>query len=819
MKAGVKQLGILALCVSGFSVLTRADPVTYAENIRPLLQSSCLNCHNADKHKAGLDLSTYEATMEGSDGGKVVLPGDAGKSLLFRVVTHAEEPSMPQKADKLADSQLDLIRQWIDSGAADKAGGMIAKKAGTDLAPVAVDETPKGPPPMPRDLLLEPVLRAHRAGAIAAMAASRWAPLVAVAGQKQVLLFNTDTLELAAILPFPEGFPDVLKFSRDGQLLLAGGGIGAKLGRVVVWDVTTGARVAEVGDEFDAVLAADISADRAFIALGGPNKLVKIFSARDGSLLHKMKKHTDWVTALAFTPDGKSLVTGDRAGGLVVWDLEGREQQSISAHKGAITSVAAFANIVATASEDGTVKFWDVREGKETKSWEAHKEGVTALAFAADGRVVTCGRDRVTRLWEAGGKKLREFEPFEDVALAAAFAGEKVIAGDWTGTLRMWSAQGQRVAVLDANPPTLAERVEAVVKRLGELEPALALAQKQRADAENSVTKISTEMRVASEAAQAKEAAVKTAETRVAELRRAADEAAKASQKTHEELAQLERDLPMLANNATASTAGSEAALREQKEIETGMQKKQEAAAQLAEAASAAEKTAAQLPSEKVPAEKAAEARAAAEKAVEDLVSSQKLSASKTEELQRLTEAATKAVQVLAEHQTTLNAARETLSQRAETETGARLAFKSADSELAKHRDEASVLQKALPPMTDHAKAAEAALSKAREGEKEAVKKLADAKVESAKWRAAQVNVSLHAAREAQSGLAAERQRAVDAQAQSADSELTRAAAEKGIEALARKIQDAEKEVAQLTERFQALRREAEPALTVASQK
>ena len=56
--------------------LTRAD-VTYQETIRPLLQNSCLNCHNPDKHKAGLDLSTYDATMDGSDNGKVVETGDA----------------------------------------------------------------------------------------------------------------------------------------------------------------------------------------------------------------------------------------------------------------------------------------------------------------------------------------------------------------------------------------------------------------------------------------------------------------------------------------------------------------------------------------------------------------------------------------------------------------------------------------------------------------------------------------------------------------------------------------------------------------------
>ena len=112
------------------------------------------------------------------------------------------------------------------------------------------------------DLLLEPVVSSSRAGAVTAMAASPWAPLVAVASQKQVVLYHADTLAIEGILPFPEGFPYVIKFSRNGKLLLVGGGVGAKMGKVVLYDVITGKRLTEVGDELDAVLAADLSPDQ-----------------------------------------------------------------------------------------------------------------------------------------------------------------------------------------------------------------------------------------------------------------------------------------------------------------------------------------------------------------------------------------------------------------------------------------------------------------------------------------------------------------------------------------------------------------------------
>src|SRR5947208_11844361 len=143
-----------------------------------------------------------------------------------------------------------------------------------------------------KPLPLDPVVKTARANAITGLASSPWAPLVAVGGQKQVLLYNSDTLELVGVLPFPEGVPHVVKFSRNGSLLLAGGGRGAKSGRVVVWSVKTGERIFEVGEEFDAVLAADINADQTQIALGGPSEAVRVYSTKDRKLLYELRKRT-----------------------------------------------------------------------------------------------------------------------------------------------------------------------------------------------------------------------------------------------------------------------------------------------------------------------------------------------------------------------------------------------------------------------------------------------------------------------------------------------------------------------------------------------
>jgi WD40 repeat protein len=312
---------------------------------------------------------------------------------------------------------------------------------------------------MPKKPLLQvPVVKTARANTVLALAASPWAPLLALGSPKQVLLFNTDTLDLVGVLPFPEGMPHVLKFSRNGSLLLAGGGHAAKSGKVVVWNVATGDRIVEVGDETDAVLAADLSADQTQIALGSPSKVIRVYSTRDGQLLREIRKHTDWIYAVEFSPDGVLLATADRSGGLFVWEANtGREYFALRGHTGAVTDLSwrLDSNILASASEDSTIRLWEMENGNQVKSWGAHGGGSLSVKFTHDHRLVSAGRDRVVKVWDQNGSQQRAFEAFPDVASRAAFAhdGARVIGGDWTGQVRLWTtADGKLVGNLLGNP-------------------------------------------------------------------------------------------------------------------------------------------------------------------------------------------------------------------------------------------------------------------------------------------------------------------------------------------------------------------------------
>ena len=342
---------------------------------------------------------------------------------------------------------------------------------------------PDGPPPMPEHVLLDPPVTASRASSVHAMAASPWAPLLAVTGQRQVLLFDTRALELAGILPFPEGDPVALAFTPNARYLIVGGGVPGKSGVTVTFDVVTGERMLVAAKEFDTVLATDIKPDLSMIATGSPSRLIKIWKSEDGSRLHSIKKHTDWVTALDFSPDGILLATGDRNGGVWVWEAgSGSEFHTLRAHQAGITAVAfrGDSNLLASASEDGTVRFWEMNGGTEVRKIDAHPGGVLAFAWARDGSFITSGRDRVVKLWKSDFKLLREFKEQPDLPVAVAIDsdGKRAFAADYRGQITVWDVgSGNPAGHFDANPPSIEQRLVSLREEIRKHQESVAAAE------------------------------------------------------------------------------------------------------------------------------------------------------------------------------------------------------------------------------------------------------------------------------------------------------------------------------------------------------
>ena len=491
----------LTLLASSFAVpgllAQDGEKITYADHIKPVLENKCFSCHNPDKKKGDLDLTSFGAIMAGGGGGAVVEAGNPDSSRLITTTKKLEEPFMPPEGSPLAAKDIDLIAKWISGGLLDTKNSVAKKtnKPKLDLNVAVGAGKPEGPIARPEHVLLEPVVVTPRTTAITAMAASPWTGLVAVAAQKQILLYDTDTQQLVGIFPYTEGYARSLKFSSSGALLVLGGGRGGKFGHAVVWDVKTGKRVAEVGKEMDSVMSADITADHTKVVIGSPSKKVKVYDVNTGEELYVIGKHTEWVMSTEFSPDGVLLATADRNGNVNVWEAaNGGEFFGLGQHKASCVDLAwrPDGNILASCSEDGTIILWEMTEGKQVKTWPAHSGGVQSVAFTPDGKIVSCGRDGQVKLWDANGTKLAESPSQGDVVTKVVTLSDSkgVVSANWRGELKVLNLEDKfaEKGALTSNPSSIAQRIIETDNRVNELTAQIPAVEGEVKKAQDAVT-------------------------------------------------------------------------------------------------------------------------------------------------------------------------------------------------------------------------------------------------------------------------------------------------------------------------------------------
>lgn len=444
------RLAVVSLLAIACGLAEAKEEVpNYEEHVLPILREHCAQCHRADKTSAGLDVTSLAALEKGGDSGPAVVPGVPENSPLYRAMAHiGSESPMPPDSPKIATGKLELVASWISGGLRLARGD--AGKATKPLVDIAVDvaklgRAPDKPIEIAAGLPSPKPPKSGRALPVMALATNPWAPIAAVGGVGEAVLFDTASGSRLGAVAFPDGELRVLRFSRSGEVLLMAGGRATASGKAVLVDVRTGKTIASVGDDFDVVLAADISPDQSLVALGGPEKLVRVYKVADGSLVATIKKHTDFVTAVQFSPDGTMVASGDRAGGLFLSAAaDGSNPRLLDGVVGGVSDLdwRLDGKSLAVATGDGSVLVYEPMKGIIASKWKAHENGATSVAYAVDGRLVSGGHDGCARVWSADGTKICESAVIDGSAFRVSFStdGTHAFAGDWSGRVREFAA-------------------------------------------------------------------------------------------------------------------------------------------------------------------------------------------------------------------------------------------------------------------------------------------------------------------------------------------------------------------------------------------
>ena len=440
------------------------EPRNFEDHILPLLREHCANCHRPGKTRGGLDVTTMEKLEKGGSAGPSVVGGLAENSPLFRAISHiGDEEPMPPEQDKLPPHILAAFKTWIEGGLKPNATGKARETRA--VVQLTVDAATLGAPKTAPDFIrsLPPLANAPklvRALPVMALAANPWAPVIAVGGHHETVLHDLADGHRIGALPFAEGEVRVLRFSRNGQVLLIGGGRPTASGKVQLIELKTGKLLTTVGDDFDVVLAADLSPDQSLVATAGPEKLVRVYRVADGSLVWSMKKHADFITSLEFSPDGKHLASADRAGGIFISEATtGKNPRLLAGSTDAVNQLAwrRDTRSLAAACGDGQALLYDPATARLVAKWPAHEGGVLSIAYSREGRLLTGGHDATARLWDETGKQITQLKNCDTAAFRVAFtSAQHPLVGDWSGTVREWTPEGKelrRVSATIASPP------------------------------------------------------------------------------------------------------------------------------------------------------------------------------------------------------------------------------------------------------------------------------------------------------------------------------------------------------------------------------
>ncbi|MBK5292469.1 MAG: hypothetical protein JJE04_12440 [Acidobacteriia bacterium] len=414
-------------------VLLAAD-TSYFKDVRPILQKQCQGCHQPSMKSSDLDLTSFVALGQGGKHGPAFSPGKPDDSLIVKYVNGSLQPRMPLGLPALPPEQVAVIRNWIIDGAKDDTPlTTISNKPSVYIQP--------------------PVITALRFSPDGAQ--------LAVSGNREILIHKADGSALLHRLSGKAERILSLAYSKDGNLLIAGGGTPAQFGEVQIWNPKSGEMLRSATLTTDTVFGASLSPDASKIAVGCADNTVHVLDAATGKELYKIGNHENWVLATVFGADSKRLVSASRDNAAKLIDASsGAFLENINLLRGELTSIARHPSkdlvVLGGAERYPYIYLMDRPKNMKiaddttlVRKMERQDGAIFALDWSPDGkRIAVAGAAPDVNLYDPDtGLKLASCTGHAAGIYSAAFSpdGAKLATGGFDGKVRIYDAASCRL--------------------------------------------------------------------------------------------------------------------------------------------------------------------------------------------------------------------------------------------------------------------------------------------------------------------------------------------------------------------------------------